>query len=242
MLIRQYRLLEQPEVALDRLYTGEVARLHSLANQRPPFDAKNPYLAPIKVNRELHKSGGRSCMHVELDLEGSKMRYEAGDHVAVYPVNDTDLVERLGKACGANLDTIFSLINTDNESSKKHPFPCPTTYRAALTHYLEITALPRTHIIKELAEYCSEEKDKELLKLMSSTTPEGKAKFHSWVGDACRNIVHILEDIPSCRPPIDHICELLPRLQPRFYSISSSSKVNKFSNDESETFTDVILI
>lgn len=180
----------------------------------------------MKVNRELHKAGDRSCMHVEFNLEGSKMRYEAGDHLAVYPVNDNDLVERLGKLCGSDLDTVFSLINTDTDSSKKHPFPCPTTYRAALTHYLEITALPRTHIIKELVEYCSDEKDKELLKLMSSTTPEGKAKYQTWVQDACRNIVHILEDCPSCRPPIDHICELLPRLQPRYYSISSSSKVS----------------
>lgn len=225
VLMRQYRLLEQPDVAQDRIYTGEVARLHSLSNQRPPFDAKNPYLAPIIVNRELHKSGDRSCMHVEFDLEGSKMRYEAGDHLAVFPINDADLVDRLGKRCEANLDTIFSLINTDTDSSKKHPFPCPTTYRVALTHYIEITALPRTHIIKELAEYCSDEKDKEKLKLMSSTTPEGKAEYQKYVQESCRNIVHILEDLPSCRPPIDHICELLPRLQPRFYSISSSSKV-----------------
>jgi NADPH-ferrihemoprotein reductase len=158
------------------------------------------------------------------------MRYEAGDHLAVYPVNDSDLVERLGKLCNSDLNTVFSLINTDTDSSKKHPFPCPTTYRAALTHYLEITALPRTHIIKELAEYCSDEKDKELLKLMSSTTPEGKAKYQTWVQDACRNIVHILEDCPSCRPPIDHICELLPRLQPRYYSISSSSKVRRIDS------------
>merc|ERR1712203_581375 len=38
---------------------------------------------------------------------------------------------------------------------------------------------------------------------------------------------HILEDLPSCKPGIDHLLELLPRLQPRFYSISSSSKVHK---------------
>lgn len=225
VLMRQYRLLEQPDTPPDRIYNGEVARLHSLTNQRPPFDAKNPYLAPIIVNRELHKSGGRSCMHVEFDLEGSKMRYEAGDHLAVYPVNDSDLVDRLGKLCNANLETVFSLINTDTDSSKKHPFPCPTTYRAALTHYLEITALPRTHILKELVEYCSDEKDKEFLKLMSSTSVEGKAEYQKWVQDSCRNIVHILEDIQSCRPPLDHVCELLPRLQPRYYSISSSSKV-----------------
>ncbi|XP_055525974.1 NADPH--cytochrome P450 reductase isoform X1 [Wyeomyia smithii] len=225
VLTRQYRLLEQPETPPERLYSGEIARLHSLQTQRPPFDAKNPFLAPIKINRELHKAGDRSCMHIEFDIEGSKMRYEAGDHLAMYPVNDSDLVLRLGKLCNADLDVIFSLINTDTDSSKKHPFPCPTTYRTALTHYLEITALPRTHILKELAEYCSDEKDKEFLRSMCSTAPEAKSKYQEWVQDSCRNIVHVLEDLPSCHPPIDHICELLPRLQPRFYSISSSSKL-----------------
>lgn len=218
--------MEQTDVAADRVYTGEVARLHSLQSQRPPYDAKNPFLATIRENRELHKSGGRSCMHIEFDIEGSKMRYEAGDHIAMYPVNARDLVERLGQLCDANLDTIFSLINTDTESSKKHPFPCPTTYRTALTHYLEITAIPRTHILKELAEYCSDEKDKEFLKSISSTSVEGKAQYQTWIHDACRNIVHILEDIKSCKPPLDHVCEILPRLQPRYYSISSSAKLH----------------
>ncbi|GAB0090542.1 NADPH--cytochrome P450 reductase [Sergentomyia squamirostris] len=225
ILTRQYRLLEQPDVAADRIYMGEVARLHSLQNQRPPFDAKNPYLAPIRVNRELHKGGDRSCMHIEFDIEGSKMRYEAGDHLAMYAVNEEDLVTRLGELCQADLNQVFSLINTDTESSKKHPFPCPTTYKVALTHYLEITAIPRTHILKELAEYCSDDKDKDFLRFLASTTVEGKAKYQSWIHDTCRNIVHILEDVKSCKPPIDHVCELLPRLQPRYYSISSSSKL-----------------
>lgn len=75
----------------------------------------------------------------------------------MFPVNNTDLVNRLGELSGMDLDQIFSLINTDTDSSKKHPFPCPTSYRTALTHYLEITAIPRTHVLKELAEYCSEE-------------------------------------------------------------------------------------
>nr|CAD7429097.1 unnamed protein product [Timema monikensis] len=111
--VRQYKLTEHEEVNHDRVYTGEVARLHSLKNQRPPFDAKNPFLAKIKVNRELHKSGDRSCMHIEFDIEGSKMRYETGDHVAVYPQNNEALVNRLGELLGVNLDTVFTLTNTD---------------------------------------------------------------------------------------------------------------------------------
>ena len=44
-----------------------------------------------------------------------------------------------------------------------------------------------------------------------------------------RHLTHVLEDLPSCKPAIDHVLELLPRLQPRFYSIASSSKVHPTS-------------
>ena len=27
-------------------------------------------------------------MHIELDIDGSRLRYDAGDHVAVYPTNN----------------------------------------------------------------------------------------------------------------------------------------------------------
>ena len=40
-----------------------------------PYDVKNPYLAPLTVNRELHKGGDRSCMHIELDISESKIRW-----------------------------------------------------------------------------------------------------------------------------------------------------------------------
>ncbi|XP_041976896.1 NADPH--cytochrome P450 reductase isoform X3 [Aricia agestis] len=227
-LSRQFTLVKHAagELAPNEIFTGEIARLHSLQNQRPPFDSKNPFLAQIKVNRELHKGGDRSCLHIELDISDSKMKYEAGDHVAVYPINDSGLVDRLGELLNTDLDEVFSLINTDLESTKKHPFPCPTSYRTALSHYLEITAIPRTHILRELAEYCTDEEDKKKLLLMSTNSQEGKALYQSFVADACRNIVHILEDIKSCKPPLDHICELLPRLQPRYYSISSSPKLH----------------
>ena len=81
-------------------------------------------------------------------FSGSRIRYDAGDHVAVYPKNNEDLVNKLGSLLNIDMDQVFTLINLDEDSSKKHPFPCPTTYRTALSHYVEITALPRTHILK----------------------------------------------------------------------------------------------
>jgi len=60
------------------------------------------------------------------------------------------------------------------EATKKHPFPCPTTYRTALLHYLDITSCPRTNVLKDLAEYAGDSEEKDFLLKLSRSTPEGK--------------------------------------------------------------------
>ena len=165
-------------------------------------------------------------MHVEVNISGSKMRYESGDHIGIYPTNDPSLVEKVGQLLNVDLDTVFTLKNLDTDSSKKHPFPCPTTYRTALSYYVDITNPPRTHLLKEIAEYTSDESEKAKLKLMATSSEEGKALYSDFVIKSCRSIVHILEDLKSCKPPLDHLLELVPRLQSRFYSISSSPKIH----------------
>uniref|UniRef100_A0A8B9X1D8 NADPH--hemoprotein reductase n=2 Tax=Bos mutus grunniens TaxID=30521 RepID=A0A8B9X1D8_BOSMU len=224
--IRQYELMVHTDMDMAKVYTGEMGRLKSYENQKPPFDAKNPFLAVVTTNRKLNQGTERHLMHLELDISDSKIRYESGDHVAVYPANDSALVNQLGEILGADLDIIMSLNNLDEESNKKHPFPCPTSYRTALTYYLDITNPPRTNVLYELAQYASEPAEHEQLRKMASSSGEGKELYLRWVLEARRHILAILQDYPSLRPPIDHLCELLPRLQARYYSIASSSKVH----------------
>ena len=228
--MRQYeeKVLSDGDYNPDRVYSGEPYRLKSLKTQRPPFDMKNPYMAPIMVNRNLHAvTSDRYCMHIELDITDSRIRYDAGDHVAIYPKNDEYLVSRIGELLNVDLDTVFTMRATDEDATRKNPFPCPTTYRTALSYYVDVTAFPRTHVLKELSDYTSEENEKAKLLLMSGTSQAGKDMYAEWVVNSCRHIVHILEDLPHCKPAVDHLMELLPRLQPRFYSISSSSRVHK---------------
>ncbi|XP_029637530.1 NADPH--cytochrome P450 reductase [Octopus sinensis] len=225
--LRQYQLTVHEDLSEeDQYYQGEMFRMGSYTAQKPPYDAKNPFLAPVVVNKELFKNTDRSCMHIEFDISGSKIRYESGDHVAVYPTNNPELVSKIGELLETKLDTIITLTNVEAESNKKHPFPCPTTYRIALLHYVDIMNPVRTHVLKELVEYAKDPKDKEFLEKISSTTPEGKQLYSEWVIKDHRNIIAILEDLSSVKPPLDHLCELLPRLQARYYSISSSPKVH----------------
>jgi NADPH-ferrihemoprotein reductase len=126
-LERQYRLeiIDQPST----VFTGEFGRIGAHRNQRPlafiypilliiqdfrPYDQKNPYLAKIAISRELHgEMSGRSCRHIEFKIDGTKIRYEAGDHVAVFPTNNTHMVEKLGSLLTADLDVVFKLVNVD---------------------------------------------------------------------------------------------------------------------------------
>ena len=75
-------------------------------SQNAPFDSKNPFLAKVTLVKELHRGGGRSCLHMELDISGAKLKYQAGDHMALYVQNESQLVERLAKRLDVNLEQV----------------------------------------------------------------------------------------------------------------------------------------
>lgn len=145
-------------------------------------------------------------MHVELDISGSRLNYVAGDHMALFPSNEPKLVERFGELLDVDLDIVFSLKSTDGKpfhptsisehhylmyihipipydiieaASKKYPFPCPTSYRTALSYYVDITSPPRTNVLRELAEFATDPNDRDFLLKITSPTDEGKVSVIS---------------------------------------------------------------
>jgi len=77
-----------------------------------------------------------------------------------------------------------------------------------------------------MADYCTDEEERNFLLSMTSTKEESRKKYLEWIVGDRRSVLDILIDCPSCRPPLDHLLELMPRLQARYYSISSSPKDN----------------
>eukprot|EP00163_Fabomonas_tropica_P027738 TRINITY_DN542_c0_g1_i2.p1 TRINITY_DN542_c0_g1~~TRINITY_DN542_c0_g1_i2.p1 ORF type:complete len:421 (-),score=104.17 TRINITY_DN542_c0_g1_i2:1055-2317(-) len=74
------------------------------------YGNKRTYTATISENQELHTSkSDRSCLHIDFDIAESCVSYEAGDHMAIYPANDKDLVDAMLKRVGASADQYFKL-------------------------------------------------------------------------------------------------------------------------------------
>jgi sulfite reductase alpha subunit-like flavoprotein len=63
---------------------------------------------------------------------GDELKYECGDHVAVMPLNDPDLVERLAKRLKVDPDAWF----TFEKGPVSVPFETPCTVRRALGQVL----------------------------------------------------------------------------------------------------------
>jgi NADPH-ferrihemoprotein reductase len=171
-------------------------------------------------------------MHVEVDVNDTNLKYTTGDHLAIWPTNNESEVNRLASVLGLTdkLDTVVTVEALDPTAPKKHPFPIPSTYRAIFRHYLEICAPISRQVLSSFIEFTPSEESKAVLTLLASD----KDEYRVQVGDASRNLGEVLQLVTGqdTRPglfssvPFDLIVETIARMQPRFYSISSSSKEN----------------
>mmetsp|Transcript_30035 Transcript_30035/g.75608 ORF Transcript_30035/g.75608 Transcript_30035/m.75608 type:complete len:647 (+) Transcript_30035:75-2015(+) len=172
----------------------------------------------VTCNRELYSAeAGRSCRHVELDISKADSEYITGDHVAILSDNNPELVASVARRVGARLDDWVAA--RDDEG--KAPFPCPCTVRQALTRYLDINAAPKRKQLLAMAQAAADGAERERLEHLASK--EGKEALHDYVVDGRRNVADVLGDFPSVGLTLAQLVEVVPRVQPRYYSISSSS-------------------
>lgn len=206
---------------------GPIPLRRSISLKSASADAHPHCRVPVAVCRELHTAASeRSCVHVELDIRSSGLSYETGDHVAIFAENEPEVVEAAAQVLGMSLDTAFTLhvdAEPGSEGVLPDPFPGPVTLRTALARYADLLNPPRKSALLALAAHASSAEEAQRLQFLASAA--GKEEFSSWITEVHRSLLEVMEAFPSARPPLGvFFGAVAARLQPRFYSISSSPR------------------
>ncbi len=171
------------------------------------WSRKNPFPAPLLVNRKLTGEGSeKDTRHYEISLAGSGLSYEVGDSLVVFPTNEPDLVDEI-------IRTLHATGGEPVPGADGNPKPL----REALLKDYAIKQ-PSRQFLTALVERAGEGAPltQELL------TPERKADLDDYLWGL--EYIDFLTDHPSVRFTPEEFVALLRKQVPRLYSIASSIK------------------
>jgi sulfite reductase (NADPH) flavoprotein alpha-component len=172
------------------------------AMKRAAYSKANPYAAKLVINRKLNGEGsGKDVRLFGFDLAESGLTYEAGDALGVWPKNCPDYVFELQQALNFNAETPVLVDNREKP------------LELALLENFEICR-PSSEAVQFIAERSASPALKALLQ------EEQKEELQDWLYG--RQLVDILHEFPI-RCSVEEWLALLKRIQPRLYSIASSS-------------------
>lgn len=168
------------------------------------YSKSNPYEAEVLTNINLNGRGSnKETRHIELLLDNFGEEYEPGDCIVVLPQNDPALVDLLVSTLGWSPDTQV-LINEDGDT---------LNLEDALTSHFEITKLTKP-LVENAATFFNNDELSE------------KVQDKEWIQNYIegRDLIDLLNDFATTELQPENMYQLLRKLPPREYSISSSYK------------------
>ena len=195
-----------------------LARLGTTANPIAPSQVKvkkaesgysrlHPFPSRLVQCKALNAPGSsKDTRLVAFDLKGSGLAYQPGDALGVWPEN-----------CGDTVTWILESLDAGGDEKVPAPDGSLMTLREALTKHYSITKLSPA-LVELMAASTSDPRDNESLGKMVADDGPGIADGYE--------VVDLLKQHPTARPPLEDFAASLLPLQPRLYSIASSLKAH----------------
>ncbi len=159
------------------------------------YDQANPYIAELKDKVLLNEDGSeKETFHIEINLEGSGIKYQAGDALGLVPLNDSKMVADILAATKLSGDELV-------EGKKLHEL---------LLGEYDINSLTKP-VVEAYAKLTDNAKVKEL-------AAQKDISEYSYG----RELIDMLVEFPHKNIKADELVKLLRKLPHRLYSISSA--------------------
>lgn len=157
------------------------------------------------------------------------LAYSAGDHIGVLASNRTELVDSIMDRLVNKPKIADQPVQLEKLVEKHTPMGLQKQWnlherlpalslRQLLTKFLDITTPPRPDILTYLSRTTESSLEKEALTRLAEDPDE----YEHWKNWLWPDLATVLQLFPGVKPDAAVICAMLPPLQPRFYSVSSS--------------------
>ena len=227
------RLLNVPLKEVSEYVPVYQIQEQSGANAQTPVADRPPYqeLKPFVTNIDLAtvRKYGSNYVHFDLELhrDKSRLKYQAGDHVGIYPKNSKADVDEMLRILGLNKTVPFKVVPFNRMGSSRWVGKVFHSYREFLTHNVEINGVLSRKLIQDLMGYFIRESATELRGELE-TLIGSQEVFREKVIDQKLTLVKLFQTLGIARGthyetiPVSFVLEYLGPLRPRLFSVSSS--------------------
>ncbi|CAG8570839.1 14662_t:CDS:10 [Cetraspora pellucida] len=184
------------------------------------------YARLVKNERVTAYDHFQDVRHIELAIDDTEPKYYPGDVAVIRPKNLSEDVNEFINMMNLSdvADDTFILVPNDEDHKIPSHWESPLTLRKLFKDYLDIFSTPRRSFFEFLKFFTTNEDHIEKLKEFCSA--EGQDDLYAYNQRVRRTIAEVLQDFSSAKIPLEYILDMFPEIQPRQFSISSSSKVH----------------
>lgn len=198
---------------------------------RPPYQELKPFATEIDMASVIRYGANYVHFNINLHKEKSRLKYQSGDHVGIFPKNRDGDVESILEITGVEGNgNSFKVLPMNRMESNRWIGKVYNSYKEFFLHWVEINGVLSRKMIKDIIRYFIFETSVEVRGKLNELI-KSKEVFKMHVLDQRMTIVKLFQELGIKRGihyekiPISFILEFFGPLKSRKFSISSSDLV-----------------